>query len=176
MTGGTAPDLIAVLLVTASPGGTNLVFRWPPTPRLPVRFSRPKPLPVGDGSAGVPAQALIDAAYGCSHNLSNESAEEIVAEMKENPQLDLYADEKYLWHRSGPTSVTATSSLVDSISKNSSNNAEGMSDSNGPTMSFSNDTASGSDSVNTTTKPIPPKGSASIDPSKAGSTIVRKGT
>jgi len=99
MTGGTAPDLIAVLLVTASASGANLIFRWPPKPRLPIRFSRPKPLPRGNVSGGIPAQMLIDVAYGCSHNISNELAEEIVSRAVERPETDICADEKYLWHR-----------------------------------------------------------------------------
>lgn len=100
MSGDTAPDLIAVLLVTASASGAHLVFRWPPKPRLPVRFSRPKPLPRGNVSGGIPAQMLIDVAYGCSHNISNELAEELVSKLAERPETDIYADEKYLWHRS----------------------------------------------------------------------------
>lgn len=163
MTGGTAPDLIAVLLVTASASGANLIFRWPPKPRLPIRFSRPKPLPLGNVSGGIPAQMLIDAAYGCSHDLANGSAEELVARMAERLETDVYADEKYLWHRSLFGTSSSSSSLQPGTSSGAGQ-ASGLGaapDSNNSVVPFSSGVVSGSDSGTgtpnaDTSKSVPP--------------------
>jgi hypothetical protein len=166
MTGGTAPDLIAVLLVTASASGANLIFRWPPKPRLPTRFSRPKPLPLGNVSGGIPAQMLIDAAYACSHNLSNGSAEEIVARVAQRPETDIYADEKHLWHRS-PFGTSSSSSGANPGTNAGTGQASGAApDCNNSAVPFSSAVASGSDSGTGTPNAGPSKPVPSPDASK----------
>ncbi|KAF8321714.1 hypothetical protein DL93DRAFT_2224050 [Clavulina sp. PMI_390] len=138
-----SPDLIAVLLVTASTSGANLIFRWPPKPRHPKRFVRPQPLHVGEESASVPAQMLIDSAYGSSHNLSNEAAEELLSRMNKDYGIDIYNDDDYLWHRSRVAPVLTD----DTGGMNESSDGEARLDTSDSTNVITG-AASGSDSGN----------------------------
>lgn len=119
-------DLIAVLLVTATTKGVNVVFRWPPKPRIPTRFSRPKPV-----IEAFPRYSLVDASYSAANALTNEQAEEAVARM-ERQGAELWNDEDYTWHR--PKADISTAKPTSSAQSKSNLASGSTSGSESPTM------------------------------------------
>lgn len=82
-----AETLLALLLVTSSAKGSNLVFRWPEYPAPSLRLSRPKP----DSSL---AFSPLDNPWRASH------LQEALEEAEVLPEHDYGRDPGYAWPRS----------------------------------------------------------------------------
>ena len=79
-----AESLVAILLVTTSSKGSNLVFHWPPYPSTQPRLARPKP-------RYEEKNALLDNVWIAATNYDASKTEDTY-----NPILD---DWDYEWRR-----------------------------------------------------------------------------
>src|SRR6266446_2120735 len=91
-----AETVLALVLVTTSAKGSNLVFRWPEAPAPSPRLCRPKP----DDSLSL---SLLDNPWRASHSLD-------AAEKAQVPPLhDCGHNPDYCWPRPGTLRDRSTS-------------------------------------------------------------------
>lgn len=86
-------DLVAVLLITDSSKGANLVFRWPPRPHVPVRLARPRP------PAYLQNYTLTDAAYRASFTSDAEQLKKVVEAHPFDEDTSGAPEMKYRWQQ-----------------------------------------------------------------------------
>ena len=84
-------DLLAILLVADSSNGANLVFRWPPRPRVPVRLARPRPPDY------IEYHHLVDVSYIAANALDNDRLKKVVEEHGYTGKPSESLDPMYLW-------------------------------------------------------------------------------
>ncbi|KAG9001771.1 hypothetical protein FRB94_000647 [Tulasnella sp. JGI-2019a] len=87
--------LLAILLVTSSASGSNLVWSWPPCPKPSIRLIRPRPIE-WEKEPDVSWRACHDFDQNIS-NLTPESRQKVIASLSDHASKDRNFD--YEWRR-----------------------------------------------------------------------------